>query len=159
MSGLKCLHRGQVVLKAMLSSNSTDEDEETPPLHEPARKRQRLWEGGVMENGHGSIESNGNSPRVTLLGRHKRIDRGELVRLLIQQTYELGYDRVAAQLERVSGHKLELREVTSLRQAISAGEWATATRAISQLPVDEKIVQKATFLVLETKFVEVRLQP
>lgn len=155
MSGLKCLHLGQEVLKAM----NTTVDDQPVSFDEPARKRQRLWEDGVMENGHCNLESNGNSPNVASVGRHKRFDRAELVRLMIQQLHELGYSGVAAELESVSGHKLELHEITILRQAVNAGEWATARSAIATLPVDEETMRKAEFLVLETKFVEVRLLP
>mmetsp|Transcript_13663 Transcript_13663/g.36787 ORF Transcript_13663/g.36787 Transcript_13663/m.36787 type:complete len:732 (-) Transcript_13663:281-2476(-) len=81
--------------------------------------------------------------------------RDEIVRLMLQALADLGFPSSSAALELESGICVEPEEVTTLRRAVFAAEWAEATRAADQLSgVPAHLRQTIRFFVMRQKFFE-----
>ncbi|KAI8871282.1 WD40 repeat-like protein [Ramicandelaber brevisporus] len=63
-------------------------------------------------------------------------DERELVRIIVQQLYDIGYRQSAQLLEQESGHAMETREAAQFRAAILDGNWMIAEQLVARL-VDE----------------------
>ena len=122
-----------------------------------SRKRAKVEEFGMVENGDAVMNGNGNmadSP-PEFLGRKGVINKKEFIRLLEQSLYSLGYRKAARELEQASGIDCEPGEVRSFRHAVSEGSWDRAVKLLSELQfADDDALRKAKFLVLQEKYLE-----
>lgn len=144
----------------------------------PARKRPRLEEGAddgmAIENGHaGPDHCNGdqhdasdseqalNEQDVWLRpSGQPRINRAQYIRLIEQALHGLGFPDVAEQLERSSGVQHQAQEVSHFRAAILEGAWDEAVQLLGQLKLgNSESLSRAKFLLLEQKYLEVRIPP
>ncbi|OZJ03149.1 hypothetical protein BZG36_03888 [Bifiguratus adelaidae] len=79
----------------------------------------------------------------------------EVVRLVIQQLYELGYNESAERLEKESGIQLEAPAVAHFRESILSGNWTTAEGLLPSLrKSDGAGLKESKFLIRRQKFLE-----
>jgi hypothetical protein len=130
---------------------------EVDTSHERAWKRPRLEDPkeSVMENGNRFFVANGTPALPKYVGKEQRFSVQELIRLLNQELRHLGFIDIAETLERRSRVKLELPEVSRLRESVQTGDWDAAVAHLRQLPLEEELRDKAAFLVLQNKYLEV----
>ncbi|KNE55859.1 hypothetical protein AMAG_01729 [Allomyces macrogynus ATCC 38327] len=88
------------------------------------------------------------------------VSKSQLVRVLIEEIRSLGFASTAATLERESGVPLEPDHVVRFRDAILAGQWATAVGLVPAVVADEaskpppRLVKHATALIREQQYLE-----
>lgn len=128
-------------------------------------KRQRSSSGRArMGSGANHLhngDANGCNGASTADATHGLGDRGwinrvEYIRLLEQALDNLGFPRLAAQLEAESGVRCQSAEVVRLRAACLQGDWETVVSLVDALHfrhADQRT--HAKFIVLEQKFLEV----
>ncbi|KAI7883591.1 WD40 repeat-like protein [Lichtheimia hyalospora FSU 10163] len=106
----------------------------------------------VSQQGNGSIRNNNQEE---MLGR---VNKQELVRLILQSLNDLGYQNAAKTLEQDSGIALESDTVTRFRAAILAGDWSLAESLLTMLPgnndPESTNLLQAQFLIRQQKFLE-----
>jgi len=106
--------------------------------------------------GHSSSYSDSDSDS-TRLGPQGWIDRTEYIRLLVQSLNDLGYPRIATQLETAAQLRHEDQSVVELRSAVQRGNWDRALELLGVVPLEEERRRReAKFLILEEKFLEVK---
>ncbi|KAK4758919.1 hypothetical protein SAY87_020220 [Trapa incisa] len=135
----------------------------------PATKRMKLSSGvlkGVVD-GLSSVRSVPNSledlmarPLVIegddeVVGSKGVIRKVELVRIITEALYSLGYDKSGAFLEEESGIPLHSSVMNQLIQQVLDGQWDESVATLRNICLlDENIVKLASFLILEQKFLE-----
>jgi hypothetical protein len=134
-----------------------DVEVEVDTSHERAWKRARLEDpkDPVMENGNRVFVANGTPALPKYVGKKQRFSVEELIRLMNQQLRHLGFIDIAENLERRSKVKLELPEVSRLRESVQSGNWDAAVAHLRQLPLKEGLRDKAAFIILQNKYLEV----
>ncbi|KAI8077812.1 WD40-repeat-containing domain protein [Halteromyces radiatus] len=114
-----------------------------------------------------TTSSNSNHSIDTRTTRSEHIKTEELLRLILQSLYDLGYQNVAEMLERDSGIVLESSIVTEFRQAVLVGNWSQCESLFPQLclvpqqtgidndqQTKDDICDHARFLIRQQKFLE-----
>ena len=92
------------------------------------------------------------------LGERNWIDRTEYLRLITQSLNDLGYARLATELEMESNVRHEEQNVVELRLAVFHGDWDKALDLLGSVQLDCDVDRRrARFLLLEEKFLEVHL--
>ncbi|XP_016486873.2 WD repeat-containing protein 26 homolog isoform X1 [Nicotiana tabacum] len=90
-----------------------------------------------------------------VVGTKGVIKKVEFVRILAEALYSLGYNKTGAHLEEESGIPLQSAVVKLFMQQILDGKWDESVATLHKIGVvDEKVVQLASFLILEQKFLE-----
>lgn len=89
-----------------------------------------------------------------VLGPRGLIDRAEYVRLLEQALRALGYDDVAAQLEAASGVVQQPPAASAFRAAVLGGQFDAALCLLPSVAADACQLDRARFLLLKSKYVE-----
>eukprot|EP00735_Rhodelphis_limneticus_P012679 TRINITY_DN5999_c0_g1::TRINITY_DN5999_c0_g1_i1::g.9861::m.9861 TRINITY_DN5999_c0_g1::TRINITY_DN5999_c0_g1_i1::g.9861 ORF type:complete len:649 (+),score=76.14,sp/Q28D01/WDR26_XENTR/37.95/1e-119,WD40/PF00400.27/1.1e-09,WD40/PF00400.27/1.1e-09,WD40/PF00400.27/6.2e-07,WD40/PF00400.27/2.2e+02,WD40/PF00400.27/5e+03,WD40/PF00400.27/1.7,WD40/PF00400.27/1.4e-11,eIF2A/PF08662.6/0.015,eIF2A/PF08662.6/1.4e+02,CLTH/PF10607.4/0.017 TRINITY_DN5999_c0_g1_i1:3-1949(+) len=122
----------------------------------PPRKRARFSSNQMGSERGGEIEENGthhqDAEERVLRGQFKQ---SELVRIMIQSLYSLGYSSSAKHLEEESKLMLQRPQVTKFTQFITRGEWDQAIQLLPSLGLaQEKEIKAAKFLIAEQKFLE-----
>lgn len=85
----------------------------------------------------------------------QRIKKVELVRIIAEALYSLGYNKTAANLEEESGIHLHSTAVNLFMQQILDGNWDQSVATLHKIGlVEESIVKSASFMILEQKFFE-----
>lgn len=85
----------------------------------------------------------------------QRIKREELVRIIAEALYSLGFERTGALLEEESGISLRSSVVNLFMQQIHDGNWDESVATLHKIGlIDETIVKLASFIILEQKFFE-----
>lgn len=103
-----------------------------------------------MQNLNAEMEN-----RSALLGPRRLIKRHELVRIVIQCLYTLGYDRSASALEIESGVRCKSSELELLGSLILKGNWDDSINALNALDCSaEDSRNSALFLVFKQCFLE-----
>lgn len=74
--------------------------------------------------------------------------------MLEQALRALGYDDVAAALEAASGVVQQAPVAAAFRSAVLAGQYDAALRLLPAVAADERVVDRARFLLLRAKYVE-----
>eukprot|EP00899_Mesostigma_viride_P001331 jgi/Mesvir1/11199/Mv16593-RA.1 len=93
--------------------------------------------------------------RSDFVGNKGQISRPELVRLIQQSLYSLGYSSSAALLEKESGIPLQSQASTLFRNGVLDGDWELVTSLLARLQLrDKDKLRRARFLVLQQKFLE-----
>ncbi|RCH81038.1 hypothetical protein CU098_003417 [Rhizopus stolonifer] len=83
------------------------------------------------------------------------IKKDELVRLMLQTLYDLGYSDAANALETESGISLESDIILQFRTSILQGQWQIAESLLPQIPfLFPTHVPKVQFLIRQQKFLE-----
>ncbi|KAI0685665.1 WD40 repeat-like protein [Cytidiella melzeri] len=91
----------------------------------------------------------------TTLYEDSYVDREEFVRLVIQSLRDVGYIESAATLEAESGYTMETSDVSSFRECILSGDWATAEAVLLRLGLSgEDGLWDAKFLISQQKYLE-----
>ncbi|CDH48456.1 wd repeat protein [Lichtheimia corymbifera JMRC:FSU:9682] len=107
----------------------------------------------ISQQGNGSIQNTNNEQEM--LGR---VNKQELIRLILQSLNDLGYQNAAKTLEQDSGIALESDTVTRFRTAILAGDWSLAESLLTMLPGSDNPatmnIGQALFLIRQQKFLE-----
>ncbi|KAH0709959.1 hypothetical protein KY284_011386 [Solanum tuberosum] len=90
-----------------------------------------------------------------IVGRKGVVKKVELVQIIAEALYSLGYKKAGAQLEEESGIPLHPSLVNLFMQQILDGRWDESIATLHKIGlVDEKIVKLASFMILEQKFFE-----
>ncbi|PHU11991.1 hypothetical protein BC332_18921 [Capsicum chinense] len=90
-----------------------------------------------------------------VVGTKGVVKKVELVRIITEALYSLGYKRTGACLEEESGLPLHSSVVNFFMQQILDGKWDESVSTLRKIGlVDEKIVKLASFEILEQKFLE-----
>ncbi|XP_009758206.1 WD repeat-containing protein 26 homolog [Nicotiana tabacum] len=90
-----------------------------------------------------------------VVGTKGVVKKVEFVRILAEALYSLGYNKTGAHLEEESGIPLQSAVVKLFMQQILDGKWDESVATLHKIGVvDEKVVQLASFLILEQKFLE-----
>ncbi|XP_009631025.1 WD repeat-containing protein 26 homolog isoform X1 [Nicotiana tomentosiformis] len=90
-----------------------------------------------------------------VVGTKGVIKKVEFVRILAEALYSLGYNKTGAHLEEESGIPLQSAVVKLFMQQVLDGKWDESVATLRKIGlVDEKVVQLASFLILEQKFFE-----
>ncbi|XP_019224477.1 PREDICTED: WD repeat-containing protein 26-like isoform X2 [Nicotiana attenuata] len=90
-----------------------------------------------------------------VVGRKGVVKKVEFVRILAEALYSLGYNKTGAHLEEESGIPLQSAVVKLFMQQILEGKWDESVATLHKFGLlDEKVVQLASFLILEQKFFE-----
>ena len=139
-------------------SSSSRPKRQQPDFDALLHKRQRFT---MTENGnissHPTSDLSDSELETARLGKRRWVDRTEYLRLLMQSLYDLGYGRVAAQLEAETQLKHESPTVVDLRGAVMDGDWDKALELLRSVPVETDVGRRrAEFLLIEEKFLEVR---
>ncbi|KAI9486760.1 MAG: WD40-repeat-containing domain protein [Benjaminiella poitrasii] len=83
------------------------------------------------------------------------IKNDELVRLMLQSLFDLGYNDAATALQTESGISLESDIILKFRSSILQGEWQTAESLLPQIPfISPNNLSKVQFLIRQQKFLE-----
>ncbi|OMJ79413.1 hypothetical protein SteCoe_20568 [Stentor coeruleus] len=88
------------------------------------------------------------------LSENNPIMHKELVRLMVQALYDLGYNKAARQLENDSEIQLEAAEVKNFRKGILSGNWDLATTIIPTFEITQKNEKKIKLHIKEQKYLE-----
>jgi len=105
---------------------------------------------------HDSQDANGTmsdeSPQMTRYG----LVRHELIRIMIQELDDLGFDSIARHLEAESQIQALSPQVVQFRQAVLSGDWKQAELFLSQLDAFESEVnmELARAVICENKYLE-----
>ncbi|XP_022863993.1 WD repeat-containing protein 26 homolog [Olea europaea var. sylvestris] len=98
------------------------------------------------------LESQEDDEVVGVKGVVKKV---ELVRIIAEALYSLGYEKTGAHLEEESGIPLHSAVVNLFMQQIIDGEWTESVATLHKIGlIDENIVKLASFVILEQKFFE-----
>ncbi|GFP92630.1 WD repeat-containing protein 26 [Phtheirospermum japonicum] len=90
-----------------------------------------------------------------VIGSRGVIKKVELVRIIAEALYSLGYSRSGARLEEESGIPLHSNLVDLFMQQILDGKWDESVSTLREIDLkDESIIKLASFVILEQKFFE-----
>ncbi|KAG8364518.1 hypothetical protein BUALT_Bualt18G0005500 [Buddleja alternifolia] len=136
---------------------------------EPPSKRVKVSSGesGSVPNGKSSTEQGScslSNPMARLLasggddevvGSKGIIKKVELVRIIAEALYSLGYEKTGKRLEEESGIPLHSAVVCLFMQRILDGQWDESVATLHEIELgDENIIKLASFVILEQKFFE-----
>ncbi|KAL2252245.1 WD repeat-containing protein 26 [Sesamum indicum] len=136
---------------------------------EPPSKRVKVSSGesGDLSNGlsvseKGSCSLSDSMARLPasqeddeVVGSKGVIKKVELVRIIAEALYSLGYSKTGARLEEESGIPLRSTLIDSFMQQILDGKWDESVATLHEINLmDETIVKLASFVILEQKFFE-----
>ncbi|XVE49674.1 hypothetical protein DITRI_Ditri01bG0100200 [Diplodiscus trichospermus] len=83
------------------------------------------------------------------------IKKAEFIKIITRALYSLGYDKSGALLEEESGIPLHSSVVNLFMQQVTDGKWDDSVATLHLIGLsDETIVNSASFLILEQKFLE-----
>ncbi|GFP96381.1 WD repeat-containing protein 26 [Phtheirospermum japonicum] len=137
--------------------------------NEPPSKRVKVssLESGGPSNGtsvieQGSCSLSDSMARVLaslsddeVVGSNGVIRKVELVRIIAEALYSLGYSRTGARLEEESGIPLHSSAVELFMYHVREGRWDESVSMLREIGViDEKMIKLASFVILEQKFFE-----
>ncbi|CAA0836935.1 transducin family protein / WD-40 repeat family protein [Striga hermonthica] len=138
--------------------------------NEPPTKRVKVFSGESSEgpsNGlslreQGSCSSRRSMARVLasqdneeVVGQNGVVRKVELVRIIAEALYSLGYSKSGARLEEESGFPLHSSAVELFMYQVLEGQWDESVSMLREMGLaDEKAVKLATFLIFEKKFFE-----
>ncbi|KAL6553574.1 hypothetical protein OROGR_007416 [Orobanche gracilis] len=139
------------------------EDDE-PPLK---RVKVSSGESGDLSNGisvrnQGSCSISESMARLLASQEHDEvvgsrgvIKKAELVRIIAEALYSLGYSKAGAYLEEESGIPVHSTLVDLFVQQIIDGKWDESVATLHKFDLmDESIIKLASFVILEQKFFE-----
>lgn len=90
-----------------------------------------------------------------ILGTKGIVKKVELVRIITEALYSLGYERTGAHLEEESGIHLQSSVVKLFMQHILDGNWDKSINTLHKFSqLDETTIKSASFIILEQKFLE-----
>lgn len=90
-----------------------------------------------------------------ILGTKGIVKKVELVRIITEALYSLGYERTGAHLEEESGIHLQSSVVKLFMQQILDGNWDKSLHTLHKFSqLDETTIKSASFIILEQKFLE-----
>ncbi|PIN20387.1 WD40 repeat-containing protein [Handroanthus impetiginosus] len=90
-----------------------------------------------------------------VVGSKGVIKKVELVRIITEALYSLGYSKTGAHLEEESGIPLHSTRVDLFMQQILDGHWDESVATLHEIDLmDETIVKLASFVIMEQKFFE-----
>lgn len=90
-----------------------------------------------------------------ILGTKGIVKKVELVRIITEALYSLGYERTGAHLEQESGIHLQSSVVKLFMQQILDGNWDKSLHTLHKFSqLDETTIKSASFIILEQKFLE-----
>ncbi|KAK6142342.1 hypothetical protein DH2020_022690 [Rehmannia glutinosa] len=136
---------------------------------EPPSKRVKVSSGesGGLSNGisvrdQGSCSISDSMARLLasqeddeVVGSRGVIKKVELVRIIAEALYSLGYSKTGARLEEESGIPLHSSLVDLFVQQILDGQWDESVTTLHEIDLtDESITKLASFVILEQKFFE-----
>ncbi|KAI3457676.1 hypothetical protein Pfo_014339 [Paulownia fortunei] len=136
---------------------------------EPPSKRVKVSSGesGGLSNGvslreRGSCSLSESMARLLasqgddeVVGSKGVIKKVELVRIIAEALYSLGYSKTGALLEEESGIPLHSPVVDLFMHQILEGQWDESVSMLHELGlIDETIIKLASFVILEQKFFE-----
>lgn len=132
---------------------------------EPPSKRVKVSFGdsGGLSNGKSVRELSGDSMARSpgsqedneVVGSKGVIKKTELVRIITEALYSLGYSNTGADLEAESGIPLHSPQVRSFMKHILDGKWDESVTSLNEIGlVDTKLIKMASFIILEQKFFE-----
>ncbi|KAI3465567.1 hypothetical protein Pfo_022230 [Paulownia fortunei] len=136
---------------------------------EPPSKRVKVSSGesGGLSNGisireQGSCSLSDSMARLLasqeddeVVGSKGVIQKVELVRIIAEALYSLGYSKTGARLEEESGIPLHSTLVDLFVQQILDGQWDESVTTLHEIDLmDETIIKLASFVILEQKFFE-----
>ncbi|KAL0320023.1 UNVERIFIED_CONTAM: WD repeat-containing protein 26 [Sesamum radiatum] len=136
---------------------------------EPPSKRVKVSSGesGDLSNGlsvseEGSCSLSDSMARLPasqeddeVVGSKGVIKKVELVRIIAEALYSLGYSKTGARLEEESGIPLRSTLIDLFMQQILDGKWDESVATLHEINLmDETIVKLASFVILEQKFFE-----
>ncbi|KAL2482195.1 transducin family protein/WD-40 repeat family protein [Forsythia ovata] len=131
--------------RVKVSSEESESFSNSSSLREPARC-------SLSDSMARPLESRGDDEVVGVKGVVKKV---ELVRIIAEALYSLGYEKTGAHLEEESGIPLHSAVVNLFMQQIIDGKWDESVATIHKIGLmDENIVKLASFVILEQKFFE-----
>ncbi|KAL2524794.1 transducin family protein/WD-40 repeat family protein [Abeliophyllum distichum] len=90
-----------------------------------------------------------------VVGSKGLVKKVELVRIIAEALYSLGYKNTGAHLEEESGITLQSSVVNLFMQQILDGKWDDSVATLHKIGLmDEAIIKLASFVILEQKFFE-----
>ncbi|KAI9209708.1 WD40-repeat-containing domain protein [Polychytrium aggregatum] len=101
-----------------------------------------------------SSPSSASGHHLQPVRRKSKFREEEIVRVIVQSLYELGYGKSAQTLEEESGFTLESASIGGFRASLLAGSWDSAESTLGQMrlrPGEEKIIR---YLIRKQKFME-----
>ncbi|KAL7128619.1 hypothetical protein ABFS83_13G007000 [Erythranthe nasuta] len=128
---------------------------------EPLSKRVKVMSGesGGFSNGlSGSFsmarQLSSQGDNVEAIGSKGVVNKTELVRILAEALYSLGYSETGARLEEESGIPLHTPVVDMFMRQILEGRWDKSVSMLHEIGLDETVIKSASFIILEHKFFE-----
>ncbi|XP_051115568.1 WD repeat-containing protein 26 homolog [Andrographis paniculata] len=117
---------------------------------------------GVSVREQGTCSLSGSMARLIVsqddeetVGSKGVIKKVELVRIISEALYSLGYSNSGARLEKESGIPLHSSLVDLFMQQIVNGQWDESVATLHDINlIDETIIKLASFVILEQKFFE-----
>ncbi|GER54025.1 ATP-dependent RNA helicase [Striga asiatica] len=138
--------------------------------NEPPTKRVKVFSGESSEGPsnrlplreQGSCSSRRSMARVLasqdneeVVGQNGVVRKVELVRIIAEALYSLGYSKSGARLEEESGIPLHSSAVELFMYQVLEGQWDESVSMLREMGLaDEKALKLATFLIFEKKFFE-----
>ena len=107
-----------------------------------------------MARGLSETEDRGREENDSKVGPNGLIKRSELVRIITQSLYALGYKKTAFLLEGESGISLQSELIPQFRQQILDGKWEDSMETMRFLLPDSPSFSSAVSLILQQKFFE-----
>ncbi|CAA0825527.1 transducin family protein / WD-40 repeat family protein [Striga hermonthica] len=90
-----------------------------------------------------------------VVGQNGVVRKVELVRIIAEALYSLGYSKSGARLEEESGIPLHSSAVELFMYQVLEGQWDESVSMLREMGLaDEKALKLTTFLMFEKKFFE-----
>lgn len=126
--------------------------------NEPPSKRMKVSSGELIEHSNGTSVSMARP----LAGQgddevigSKGVKKVELVRIIADALYSLGYEKTGAHLEEESGIRVQSSALNLFMRQILDGNWDESIITLHKIGLpDEPITKLASFIILEQKFLE-----
>ncbi|KAL8031180.1 hypothetical protein ABFX02_13G008100 [Erythranthe guttata] len=97
------------------------------------------------------LSSQGDNEAIGSKGVIKKV---ELVRIITEALYSLGYSETGARLEEESGIPLHTPVVDMFMRQTLEGQWDKSVSMLHKIGLDEAVIKSASFIILEQKFLE-----
>ncbi|KAL9144938.1 hypothetical protein ABFS82_13G007900 [Erythranthe guttata] len=97
------------------------------------------------------LSSQGDNEAIGSKGVIKKV---ELVRIITEALYSLGYSETGARLEEESGIPLHTPVVDMFMRQTLEGQWDKSVSMLHKIGLDETMIKSASFIILEQKFLE-----
>jgi len=143
-----------------VSSTNNNNIREHPHLEESPRKRQKQnqemqdLEPSYQTAPNGSTLTN-SSVSSSIEKQQLLIDNNELVRLIMQSLWELGYSKSCEVLQEEAGVLLQSPAISNFQKGVLQWNWALVETTIADLELNpQSSLLETKFLIYEQKFLE-----